>query len=199
MKDGGNIEPKFKEHHGEAYHGTSPKAAQAIVKEQHLKPATHYRNWYGPGCYLYENGAYQGWESAEHFVRIIRKKPECVVVKARFHAKKCLDLNNHANYQFLTKILFPHLVQKANQVAPEVVSNIRLQDVIQHWMNDDSNIDAIRGTSFEGEEFLGESKKSGKYYPGNILLDVQMILCLRSPDSIESISLHPLQTQSQPE
>lgn len=185
-----NIIPIFRAHEGDAYHGTRPEYADCIVTENHLKPSTHDRNWYGSGCYLYEHGAYRGWESAEHFMRVIMKSSDCAVVKVAFSSKKCLDLNIHANFEFLTRRLFPALVKKAQEVAPNKVPDVRLQDVLRLWLQQDTDIDAVRGTSFEGDEFIGTSRKDGKFYPGNILLDVQMILCIRKQDCIKSLTLY---------
>ena len=179
-------DPQFYPREGVAYHGTDIEAARKIVDEQKFNVGNHPRLWYGSGCYLYENGSYEGWESAEMHCRRFKKLADVCVLKATYKSQKCLDLNKHANFGFLTNRIYPLLIEKASKETPELVEKISLSDVLAHWLSADTEIDAVRGTSFEGEVFRG-NEKPGKHYPANVLLDVQNILCIKKSEAIQSV------------
>ncbi len=157
-----------------------------MVEEQEFRPSSNKRHWYGPGCYMYEDGVYRGWESAREYMMTIMGEPECAVLEMDFNVEHCLNLARRVNFSFLKNVLFPALVEQLEDKAREKLADIKLQDVIRVWLELDPEIDAVRGASYEGEEFCG-TPAGGKYYPPNILLDVQVIVCVRLQSGITNI------------
>jgi len=184
-------QPHFTELSGIGYHGTLPKYAKLILAEQKIKPSrivpdAKYKPWYGEGIYLYEEkGIYHGYESARHYVEEIRYKEidaKAVILEVEFNASKMLDMTDQRNFQFMLQVIIPEVIEQTGQAESSITS----ENILTLWKKDlDPDIDAIRGCSFEGKG-IGLEKSDF----GNLLLDVQSIICLSSPSSIGNIRPH---------
>lgn len=176
-------EPVFNKWEGVGYHGTSLENAACILEEQtiipsKIDPAKAYKPWYGEGIYLYEDAIYSGAESAFHYVTVIRKKASCKVVKATYKVDKLLDMTNRRNYEYLLQFIIPLISRE----YPDLAESMTPQIALSLWKTLDPGIQAVRGASFEGE---GIGLSNPKF--GNLLLDVQLIICLSSPEHIRYI------------
>lgn len=181
--------PKFlkKQHYG--YHGTSPKCAKEIQSSQTINPSTNkgkqkqYLPWYGEGVYLYEDGIYPGAESARHYVLTIKNQSEVKVIKAEYEVTKLLDFTIKENFDFLLRTLIPRLA-KTGRFSSEQIKKFTPRFLIELLKKTDSTIDAVRGASFEGEGIGMEVPLQG-----NLIIDVQLIICLVNPKSLRKIKI----------
>ncbi len=77
-----------------AFHGTSRRAAEALVLGVPFKQSQNEGDWLGHGIYFWENALQQAWTWAKQ-----RHKAEAAVVGALVRLGQCVDLFDPSNAQ----------------------------------------------------------------------------------------------------
>jgi hypothetical protein len=159
----------------DAYHGTSQKRAEKIIKDREFLPSTGEDQYLGDGFYFFESSE---WHAKDWARRRFRGE-EIGVICAIIYLGNCLDLNNRDHVSFVKTVAVKLAKMSGRPVTDAIVINYITT------FPSANPIDTVRASHY-GILYQG----GRRIFPGSHFLDFsQLMICVKNVNNIKDASI----------